>query len=173
MIEIWKDIKGYDGNYQVSNYGKVRSLEHYVKHYSGGLRLMKGRILKLQVNKYGYYNIRITYKGIKKTHKLHILVWEHFGDKSRDGFQVDHIKEKDKLNNRIDNLQLLTNRQNGVKSIDKTKTTSKYVGVRWHKSSQKWISQIQIKGKSKYLGSFNNEYDAYLSYKKELEEIGD
>jgi len=175
-MEIWKDIEGYDGNYQVSNFGNVRSLDHFVKHYYGGVRLINGRKLKLHKNKYGYLNVRITYKGKKITHKIHLLVWDHFGDKPRKkgdhSIQVDHKEEENKTNNHIDNLQLLSNRGNSIKHFKSIKKSSKYVGVRWHKSSSKWISQIQIEGKSHFLGSYDDEYEAYLAYKKEVEQLG-
>ena len=52
-------------------------------------------------------------------------------------------------------------------------SSSKYRGVCWHKASNKWRAQIQINNKTKYLGLFDNEEDAYLAYKKVYDEIMD
>ena len=168
-IEIWKDIKDYEGLYQVSNYGRVKSLDRYVKGRRG---ILKEKILKVifnkdNINKYGFVNL--SKKSKSKTIRIHILVWDHFGTEKRDGIrlQVDHIDEN-KSNNHIDNLQLLKSRQNKSKGMEKYKTTSKYTGVFWQKGLNKWRSRFNIGKKCIHLGVFVNEYDAYLAYQKKL-----
>ena len=81
---------------------------------------------------------------------------------------VDHI-DNDKLNNKVENLQLTTVRYNTSKDVKNS--TSKYTGVCWHKNLQKWMCQIQIKGKNQYLGIFENEIDAHNAYQKTLKKI--
>jgi hypothetical protein len=168
----WKDIKGYEGSYQISNNGEIKSLERSVvcsNHY----RIVKERLLKQQISSTGYYVVRINFNGNKRTLKIHQLVWDHFGSSKRNGrkLQVDHIDEN-KLNNHIDNLQLLTQRENVSKSKFKYEKTSQYTGVRWHKQNKKWESGIKINGNQKYLGQYIDEYDAHLAYKKELDNLG-
>lgn len=80
------------------------------------------------------------------------------------GKLVDH-KNEDSLDNRIDNLRLATYSQNGCNSrIDKSKTSSRYRGVRFIKKSRKWAANIRIDGKKLWLGSFTKEIDAALAY---------
>ena len=95
MEEIWKDIKGFEGLYQVSNLGRVKSLR-------------KGIIMKPDKHRGGdlYYILR---KPIRQTFKAHSLVAEAFVPRPR--LEVNH-KDGDKLNNRADNLELVTHREN-------------------------------------------------------------
>jgi len=158
MIEIWKNVDGYDGDYQVSNLGRVRSL-----------KFNKIRILKTPPSKNGYLRVNLMKFGVKETAYIHKLVAIHFIGHKKSKFKevVDHI-DNDKKNNRIDNLQLLTQRQNLSK--DK-KGTSSYVGVNWHKSSKKWTSSIYVGGSIIYLGLFETEEEASLEYKKKLDAV--
>jgi len=158
--EIWKDIEEYNGDYQISNFGRVKSFK-YDK--------INGILLNPRLNKYLQVSL-CNKKG--KDYTIHTLVWDHFADKPRDGrkIQVDH-KDENKLNNRIDNLQLLTPRENTTKRSLSSKKTSKYTGVHWHKLHKKWIVNIRYNGKKNYIGSFNNEIDAANAYKKALESI--
>jgi hypothetical protein len=79
---------------------------------------------------------------------------------------IDHINN-DKLDNRLTNLQLITNRENTSK--DRKGGTSKYVGVR-SSAINKWRAEIYINGKTKNLGTFTDEYEAHLAYQKVLNE---
>ena len=156
MKEIWKDIEGYDGDYQISNFGNVVSYKRNVP-----------RTMKSTKDHRGYLRITLSKNNKKNRYKIHLLVYDYFGKGKRNGriIQVDHDDEN-KLNNRIDNLQLLTNRQNTTKSIDKTKTSSKYIGVSWFKRDKIWRTQIQINKIQIHIGYFQNEYDAHLAYKE-------
>ena len=147
MKEIWKEI----GDYQISNYGNC-------------IGKMNKLLSKRMAGGYIRYNIN----GDEIF--AHHLVWDNFGSGKRNGrkLQVDHIDEN-KLNNRIDNLQLLSNRENSSKGRFKYKKSSQYTGV--YKLKNGWCAEIQINGKRNYLGYFQNEYDAHLAYKKELEKI--
>jgi hypothetical protein len=93
------------------------------------------------------------------------------GHKPR-GFKivVDHINN-DKSDNRLENLQLTTNRQNSSK--DRKNKTSRYTGVSWVKKSKKWQSLIQIRGKEKCLGHFISEEHAHLAYQKALKSLNE
>lgn len=171
MIEEWKDIKDYEGLYQISNFGRVKSLSRIVKlRYD---TLTKERILtpgEFKNTRYNTQTMRLSKNKIGKTYKYATMVWDHFGDKPRNGhkLQVDHIDNNPK-NNHISNLQLLTNRENCSKDIDKTKTTSKYIGVHFNRG--KWQTEISVGGKRICLGRFTTEEEAHNAYQEKLKEI--
>ncbi len=120
-------------------------------------------------NKFGYIHIRIN----EKRYYLHRLIYKYFNedfditDTSKNN-QIDHININ-KSNNKIENLRILTCSQNSRNIKKKENCSSKYIGVSWDKN--RWRARIQINGKKKYLGSFTNEEDAYLAYKKKYDEL--
>jgi len=159
MKEIYKDIEGYEG-YQVSDLGNVKSFKG-----------KKEKVLKSGVNGRGYLNVNLSKNGKTKNFSVHQLVAMAFlnhvpnGNK---GLVCDHI-DNDKLNNRLDNLQLISQRLNLSK--DKKNCSSSYTGVCWHKRDNKWLSSITINGKLKHLGCFTNELDAHNEYQKALNNL--
>lgn len=115
-MEIWKDIKGYEGMYQVSNLGKVRSLDRTVtqKHTKGFMydRVMKGRVLRPIENNKGYLSVTLSSPNKKYERPLiHRLVASHFLDNEDNKPQVNHI-DTDKHNNAVSNLEWVTGREN-------------------------------------------------------------
>ena len=169
-MEIWKDIKGYEGYYQVSDLGRVRSLDRLIK--SGNyFRFSKGIILKPRPNKKGYLGVVLSnLNGNKKSFYVSKLVAMCFLNHKPNGMikQVDHINKIIK-DNRLCNLQVLTAREHNHK--DNKKGKSKYIGVSWLKKNKKWMAKININGNQKYIGSYLNEYDAHLAYKNQLSKI--
>ena len=113
MIEEWRDIKGYEGFYQASNLGRVRSLDRIVVYKNGRTHLQKGRILCFGVQDKGYNNIQLYKNGVGKTKLVHRLVWETFNGEIPKGMQVNHINEV-KTDNRLCNLNLLSCRDNNM-----------------------------------------------------------
>ena len=169
IMEIWKPIKGFEGIYEVSNYGNVKSLNRIDRIG----RRKKGIKLKLIIDSDGYYRVNLYNYSVsnKNTHaQVHVLVAIAFlGHKSCGYELVVNHKDFDRLNNFIDNLEIITTRKNtDLKHIP---SSSKYVGVHFHKRSGKWVSRIVIKRKRVHLGVFTNEYDAHLAYQKALSEI--
>lgn len=169
MIEIWKDIEGYEGLYQISNFSNVKSLNRYVKHPSGKERFIEGKIMKKQLYTKGYYRISLCKESNKETCKIHQLVAIAFMNHKKCGYDkvIDHI-DSDTTNNRVDNLRIVSNRFNCSR---RKNVTSKYPGVHFNKSKNKWRAYIQIKGKNVYLGYFKDEYKAHLAYEEKLKEI--
>ena len=110
VIEIWKDIKGFEGLYQVSNLGRVKSLERFRKGANGSLVTVKEKILKPLIDK-GYYQVCLSKQSNRKAYLVHRLVWETFNGQIPEGLQVNHINEI-KSDNRLENLNLMTAKEN-------------------------------------------------------------
>lgn len=102
--EIWKDIEGYDGRYQVSDLGRVRSQDWRVPSSEGRTRVIKGRILKPQPDKYGYMRVNLYADTHMKAHQVHRLVASAFIPNPCHHEQVNHRNEQ-KTDNRADNLE--------------------------------------------------------------------
>lgn len=157
--EVWKDVKNYEGIYQVSNFGRVKSFNK-----------VKAKILKCSLTDAGYYRVNLHKNGKQRNFKIHQLVAISFLNHTPNGHKVvvDHI-DNNPLNNKLENLQLITNRENSSK--DRFGGTSKYIGVSLVGRTNKWKAQIRIKGKDKFLGHFNNELEASNAYQEELKEL--
>jgi hypothetical protein len=156
--ETWKDIAGYDGKYQVSTFGRIKSE-----------RCFKALIL----NKDGYYRVGLTHNGKTTNNLVHKLVWDTFSEQKSIPFKlmVDHV-DNNKSNNHLSNLQLLPNRRNIAKFFQSEgKKTSRYTGVSFLKSNNKWQAQYKIKNKVHYIGSFDDEYEAHLAYEKAIKSL--
>jgi len=169
MNEIWKDIPNYEGLYQVSNLGNVKSLSKIV--WSGKVYYKAiERILKPGINSCGYYTVNLWKSQIKKNKTVHQIVSETFLNHIPNGKKiVINHKDFNKLNNHVNNLEIVTMRENSNKKH--LKSSSEYVGVGWHKITNKWISRITINRKLIHLGSFVNEHDAHLAYQNKLKLI--
>jgi hypothetical protein len=144
--------------YQVSSLGRVKSL-----------KFSKERVLNPYKDNGGYFSVQLwNNKKLKKLY-VHRLVADSFLGKN--SLFVNH-KNSNKSDNRIENLEFVSSRENNThKYINKNKK-SKFTGVHWHKNNNKWISQITINNKQKHLGCFENELDAHKAYLKALEENG-
>jgi len=161
FAEIFKDIPKYEGIYQASNFGRVKSLS---RKTINGQRQTKEKILRTSNNSSNYPMVTLRKNNIRKGHTVSSLVAMTFLDynpKNTKTLVCDHI-DNNPQNNNLFNLQIITSRLNLSK--DK-KGSSKYTGVSWNKNSNKWTAQIGINGKKVYLGSFVNETDAANEYK--------
>lgn len=111
IIEIWKDIPGYEGYYQVSNTGEVRSLDRVI-HKSGGVsQNRKGHLLPRRENEDGYRTVRLSKDGVRKQFSVHSLVAKAFVAGYFDGAEVNH-KDCDRANNIPENLEWVTHADN-------------------------------------------------------------
>ena len=158
MKEQWKDVVGYEGLYEVSDLGRVRNA--------------RGSIRKCRISKHGYSRLNLSKNSKKRTFKVHQLVamgfLGHVMGNGTAGLVVDHI-DNNKLNNRVDNLQLITNRENLSK--DKSGGSSKYVGVTWCKNVSKWLALIWHLSRSHNLGYYTDEEEARNAYVQALARI--
>ena len=101
--EIWKDIPEFNGLYQASNLGRIKSLK---RPYG-----LKEKILKLRLERSGYYRVCLTKQSIQKYYLVHRLIYEAFNGSIPEGLQVNHINEI-KTDNRLENLNLMTCKEN-------------------------------------------------------------
>tara|TARA_R110000765_G_scaffold374726_1_gene465302 strand:- start:11 stop:469 length:459 start_codon:yes stop_codon:yes gene_type:complete len=150
MKEIFKLIPNYK-NYQISNYGNILSLN-------------KNDLMKPYINQ-GRKQILLYKEGKRKKYYIHQLVAMAFLNHKPCGLNlvVDHI-DNNPLNNRLDNLQLISQRENSSK--DKTD-----VGISWNKRRNKWRVSIKINGKQKNLGRYVEKQDALNAYQNALNKI--
>ena len=116
MKELWKDIKGYEGCYQVSNLGRIKSLDRMTNNQYGEY-FMKGRILKNSIIKdKGYCRVSLNNGNGKISKRVHRLVAEAFIPNPENKPEVNH-KDGNKLNNCVSDLQWCTNKENIEHSI--------------------------------------------------------
>lgn len=166
--EEWKVIEGFE-DYQVSSLGRVKSLPKEICN-PRRCYISKEKILKLNKFASGYLQVGLTFDKKRLTFNIHQLVAMSFLGHKPCGMDlvIDHINN-DKLDNRVENLQIITQRENNSK--DRKNKTSKYTGVTWHKKSNKWMACIGINGKKIYLGYFTNELEASEVYINKLKQI--
>lgn len=163
MNEIWKDVPGYEGLYQVSNNGIVKSL-----------KFKKETILKPSLLN-GYFRYCLCKDKKRKRIYCHQLVAITFLNHIPCGHElvIDHINNN-KLDNRVENLQIVKHRFNVSKS---KKNNKNYTGVYLQKRKTEYniytgyLAQISINGKKKHIDLFKTEYEAHLAYQKALNEL--
>jgi hypothetical protein len=162
-MEIWKDVPNYEGLYQVSDLGNVKS----VYFWRGSLF----RVLSPTIQK-GYLYVKLSKNGIRKKYAIHQLVAMAFLDHKPNGntIEVDHINFK-RDDNRLCNLRLLKQRDNANKKH--LKSSSQYIGVSYLKKRNKWRSRITINGKEVFLGEYKTEIEASNAYDAKLKEINE
>lgn len=163
MEEIWKDIYyfneptnewiDYRGLYQVSNFGRVKSLDRIGRN-GRGIMVYKGKYLKTSKDRDGYLHVRLCKDGIPEKYRISRLVYFTFNPDADTKLQVNHIDE-DKLNNRLDNLNLMTCKENNnwgtrierfIKKIRNHKSMSKSV-LQFDKNGnfiKEWISANEV-----------------------------
>ena len=136
-MEIWKDIKGYEGLYQISNYGRVKSLERIIKCKNRSDFKIQEKLLKLGNHKRGYKTIMLHKNNFTKLFLVHRLVAEAFIPNLDKLPQVNH-KDECKTNNVWTNLEWCTNEYNS------------YYGTRLERSGKnqlrRKIAQYDING---------------------------
>lgn len=109
--EVWKDIKGYEGIYQISNYGRVKSLERIIEYIGKNqytqfnMKLkVNEKLIKLSFDKDGYIQAGLATNGKVKTKRVHFLVAQAFIPNPNKYLCINH-KNEDKSDNRVQNLE--------------------------------------------------------------------
>lgn len=123
MKEIWKDVEGYEGYYQISNYGNVKSLERKVIRKDGVVQIRSERIMSKRLNNDGYIVAKFNVNKKSKSVAVHILVAKHFIPNPNNYSEVNH-KDCNRKNNKVDNLEWCTHQQN----IEYSKKLGHYKG---------------------------------------------
>jgi hypothetical protein len=154
MKEIYKDIPNYQGKYQASNLGNIKSIKFKIH-----------RILKPSFRGKGYYAHKLYNEDGHKIYSTHQLVAMTFLGHQPDGTMntiINHI-DNNPLNNNVNNLEIIK----GDKANRINCTIHKNdAGVHWNKQRNNWQANIQINGKRKYLGSFTDKEDALKAYQE-------
>ena len=167
MIEEWRPVVGYEGLYEVSNTGRVRSLDMYVKSRYGNYRLHKGKVLSPAKDKNGYLKVNLCYNGKDKIIRVHRLVTEAFIPNPDNLPEVNH-KDEDKTNNRVENLEWCDRSYNinyGTRK-DKVRDTKIKNGC--------WTGLSKEEYKKKYYQNHKKEYNErkkeyYLKKKEQIQ----
>jgi hypothetical protein len=130
-------------------------------------RLSKYKWTTQKGQKGGYYAHRTI--TVSLNCKKKILLHRQILGISDPNIKVDH-KDRNSLNNQKENLRICTQSQNLANRESKLGSTSKYLGVSWHKVNKIWVASIN-KGPKKYLGSFRNEVDAAKAYNEAASKV--
>ncbi len=168
MEEIWKDVVGYEGYYQVSNLGRVRSLDRIA---SNG-RKIKGKILSTKVNTPPYYpRVSLSVNGKMKLVQVHRLVAQAFvyNPDPEHKTQVGH-KDESRTNNRADNLEWVTPKENSNMPLHRERVSKANEGK---VLSAETKSKISLSQKGKYKGEKNPFYNKHHTNetKKKMSDI--
>lgn len=159
LQEEWKAITGYEGLYEISNFGRIKSLNRLD---SMG-RVVEETIKAQHIGTTGYPAITLNKDGKKKTKVVHQLVAESFLGHIPDNYNgvVNHI-DNIKTNNRLDNLEVVSSRYN-------TQYSKSTEGI--YERRNKFEVYIRIDGKKTYLGSYISKEEALKVRNKKLQEV--
>ena len=147
LTEYWLDILNYEGYYQVSNYGNVRSLDRIIKDKNGRTQTIKGKVLKLRINSGGYYCVGLSKNGNKATFSVHQLIAQAFIPNPENKRTVNHINGI-KTDNNLSNLEWATYSENLVHAYDcglRSPVSLESVGQKNYKRKLKPEQVIEIK----------------------------
>jgi hypothetical protein len=168
-IEEWRDVVGYEGFYMVSNLGNIKS-KNRILYNRWGAYIKKTDELAFPKNIEGYRKGGLTKDKICKKFSLHRLVAIAFIPNPILKDEVNHINGI-RDDNRTENLEWCTKRENQCHSARNKNCSSKFIGVYFDKDRQKWSSGIQINRKRLALGRFDTEEEAFkarVDYEKKL-----
>jgi len=165
-LEIWRDIPTYEGFYQASDLGRIKSLSRFVDNGNSG-HIISDRIIKQSNADYNSLSCTLCKDNVQIKFKVHTLVAMAFLNHKPCKMLrvVDHIKQNRK-DNRLIMLRVITQRENASQSH--LKSSSKYVGVYYRKNRNYWDATIRIQDKKHHLGSFKTEIEASNAYNEAL-----
>jgi len=150
MAAIWIPIVGYEGFYEVSDEGFVRSAR-------------TGRVLAPGLHKHGYRLVGLCKDGKQSTKTVHRLVAIAFIPNPENKPCVDHVFGV-AAGDMVKNLRWATSAENGRNAGLSKRNSTGFKGVSFNKRTQKYEARIKLNGKVKYLGSFITAEEAYAAY---------
>jgi len=162
--EIWKPIPEYEGIYEISSWGNVKSVERY--DFSG--HKLNEKILKNGMHNEGYLKATLFKEGKRKKVYIQVLVAKVFVVGYFEGCEVNHI-DAVRYNNYYLNLEIVNRREN-VSYYTRKNNLSGYVGV--CKTKYGYVSEIRINNERIYLGFFKCPLKAHNAYLNALKEYG-
>lgn len=168
MVERWAAVKGYEGYYEVSTEGRVRSLDRTVEQRANGGKMMSrfapGRVLKGGTGRKGYLQVTLCLDGSTAVRPVHQLVLEAFVGSRPNGFVADHI-DGNHLNNTPDNLRWVSYRANAI-NRHSPRGNNTHVGVDYRSARRKpWRAKsTTMQGRSQHIGYFATEAEAVAAY---------
>lgn len=124
-MEIWKNINGYEGLYQVSNEGRVKSLERTVVYKDGRKKVIKPNFLMPHKNTNGHLDFRLSKNGVTTSHLAHHIVAEAFIPNPNNYDVVHHI-DHDKHNNKVENLKWMSGEEHRGLHIKEIRSKTVY-----------------------------------------------
>ena len=167
IIEEWRPVVGYEGLYEVSNIGRVRSLDRYVKGKGKSYFLHKGRVLSPGIKTEGYLIVRLQ----RRMFYVHRLVTEAFLPNPDNLPEVNH-KDEDKTNNRVENLEWCDHKYNmnyGTRNIRAKETAIKngyWTGLRSGLSKKEYNRKYYQDNRDKFR-EYHHQY--YLKKKEQIQ----
>jgi hypothetical protein len=162
-MEIWKPIPNYEGLYEVSNTGKIKSLSKIVD-FGSASRLQSEKIMRLEIMKKGYSRIALWSDGVGRRVMVHRIVFEVFNGPIPNGYFVNH-KDLNNKNNNAWNLELVTNREN-THHYRKSIPRSLPIGVRSLRN--KFQARFNKSNKVYYLGVYDTPEEASKVFQEAL-----
>ena len=184
--EIWRPVVGYEGLYEVSSYGRVRSLDRYVEYSNGRICLHKGKVLSPVKSNLGYLLVSLYLNKNMKIITVHKLVAQAFIENPDNLPEINH-KDEDKTNNSVDNLEWCTRKYNinyGSRNIRRRETLIKngsWTGLSRKESMKKYSKKYyqenrdRIRERQKEYSQDNKEkireyhHQYYLKKKEEIQ----
>ena len=164
-MEKWKDIDGYEGHYQISNTGLIKSLERFA--FNGyKMYKLKEKILKQNIVGSGYLTVTLSLESKVKRFYIHQLVASHFLQKKEGSYIVVNHVDGIKTNNNLLNLEYTTQSKNISHSYNTglrdNKSESGYKGVRPY--GKRYMARISRNNKSTYIGMYDTAEEAHKAY---------
>ena len=128
-VEVWKDVLGFQGIYQASNLGRIKSL-----------KFGREKILKPRINARGYFLVMLCKDGVQKNHYIHRLVYEAFNGKIPQGLVVNHLNEI-KTDNHLNNLEICSHRENCNYGTSRARISASKKGKKLSEEHKRKISE--------------------------------